>query len=280
MQAVAGAVTDQTTNSPKACEQMNSKTSLYKFSHWILAYGLREREAKDAAEKLQMSMRTTAKCRYNASVRLQYHGKFSFFTTTVLSLGLVFIPLIQNANVRLAFQPNVLNMMQIFLGVAVLVYSVVIGTARYEVRATQLNECGDKLKELIRELDKEREANNNSMPALKLADFQNKYSDIVTDVENHNRNDYRFATLEMVRDYFISGLPRLKLYLEAQFIRAFGFVLPALLMLMEVVFITDMMGATETFTPYLNGNVASARETNHSSEPPKAALLSSSELKH
>lgn len=252
---------------------MNDKNRFDKLLDWLFARGERERVIKDAAEKLQMSMRTTAKCRYNASVRLQHQGKFSFSTTTVLSLGLVFIPLIQNANVQLAFEVNVLNMMQIFLGVAVLVYSVVIGTARYEVRATQLNECGDKLKELIRELDKEREANNGSIQPLKLAEFQKRYSDIVTDVENHNRNDYRFATLEMVRDYFVSGLPRLKLYLEAQIIRAFGFVLPIILMLMEVMFIADMLGATEIFTPYLNGNAVGARLTNYSSGSPKVTLL-------
>lgn len=221
--------------------------------NWLLSRSPRERETKDASEKLQMSMRTTAKCRYNASGRLQHHGKYSFFTTTVLSLGLVFIPLIQNAGVPLAFKANVLNMMQIFLGVAVLVYSVVIGTARYDMRSSQLTECGDKLKELIRALEKDREAGGGSITPEQLASYQKHYSDIVTDVENHERNDYRFATLEMVNDYFICGLPRLKLYIEAQAVRAFGFLLPSLLMLMEVVFITDMMGATELLTPYLNG---------------------------
>jgi ABC-type multidrug transport system permease subunit len=92
-----------------------------------------------------MSMRVTAKCRYNAAVRLQWQGKFAFFTTTVLSLGLIFIPLIQTAGVELAFGASFLNMMQIFLAVAILVYSVVIRTARYDVREETLTECGDKL---------------------------------------------------------------------------------------------------------------------------------------
>ena len=239
-----------------------------KFLSWLVSGGERERDVKDSADKLQMSMRTTAKCRYNASGRLQHQGKFSFFTTTVLSLGLVFIPLMQNAGVPLAFQANVLNMMQIFLGVAVLVYSVVIGTARYDMRAEQLTECGDKLKELIRSLDKEREAGSGSVTPEKLAEFQKHYSDIVTDVENHNRNDYRFASLEMINDYFITGLPRLKLYSEAQIVRAFGFCLPMLLMFMEVIFITDMMGATEILTPYLNGKAAGGVITRSASGTP------------
>lgn len=221
----------------------------------------RERDVKDAAEKLHMSMRTTSKCRYNAAGRLLQHGKYSFFTTTVLSLGLVFIPLIQNADVPLAFKVNVLNMMQIFLGVAVLVYSVVIGTARYDMRSSQLTECGDKLKELIRELEKDREAAKGSLTSTQLSDYQKRYSDVVTDVENHERNDYRMAILEMVNDYYICGLPRLKLYVEAHFIRLFGFFLPTILMLMEVIFITDMIGGTELLTPYLNG-VAVANKIN------------------
>ena len=228
-----------------------------KLWYWLICLNERERVANDAAAKLQMSIRTTAKCRYNASVRLQHQSKFAFFTTTFLSLGLVFIPLIQNAGVSLAFKPNVLNMMQIFLGVAVLVYSVVIGTARYEIRSTQLTECGDKLKELIRELDKEREKSVDAKISTEvLADFHTRYSDIVTDVENHNRNDYRFATLEMVGDYFMTGIPRLKLYLEANLVRGFGFLLPSILIAIELIFITDMVGATSIFTKYLNGNAA------------------------
>ena len=43
---------------------------------WLFSLGERERPVKDAAEKLQMSMRVTAKCRYNAAVRLQRQGKF------------------------------------------------------------------------------------------------------------------------------------------------------------------------------------------------------------
>lgn len=222
---------------------------------WLFSLNKREREVKDAAEKLHMSMRTTSKCRYNAAGRLLQHGKYSFFTTTVLSLGLVFIPLIQNAEVLLAFKSHVLNMMQIFLGVSVLVYSVVIGTARYDMRSSQLMECGDKLKELIRDLEKDREVAGGKISANQLEVYQKRYSDIVTDVENHERNDYRMAVLEMVNDYYICGIPRFKLYLEAHIIRIFGFILPTVLMLMEVVFITDMMGATKILTPYLNGQV-------------------------
>jgi len=113
---------------------------------------------KNAKEKFQMSIRATAKCRFNAAERLKRQGKFAFFTTTILSLGLIFIPLMQNSGIKLAFSTNVLNTMSIFLAVAVLVYSVVIGTARYEARADKLTQCGDNLKDLSRELDSLKES--------------------------------------------------------------------------------------------------------------------------
>lgn len=221
---------------------------------WLFSLQQRERSCKDAAEKLRMSMRVTAKCRYNASVRLQRQGKFAFFTTTALSLGLIFIPLMQNSGVMLAYKPNVLNMMQIFLAVAVLVYSVVIGTARYEYRAEQLTECGDRLKELIRNLDKDRET-KGTFSNEDLGGLQQRYSNIATDTENHTRSDYRLAMLEMDGDYFISGLPRLQQYIFAYTDRFIAYVIPIMMIVFEVVFITDMIGITKALSPYFNGTL-------------------------
>jgi hypothetical protein len=169
-----------------------------------------------------------------------------------LSLGLIFIPLMQNAGVPLSYKPNVLNMMQIFLAVAVLVYSVVIGTARYEYRAENLTECGDKLKELIRSLDKDRET-KGAFSNEDLAKVQERYSDIATDTENHTRSDYRLAMLEMDNDYFITGIPRLVEYLFAYADRSTAYVVPILMIAFEVVFITDMIGVTNVLAPYFNG---------------------------
>jgi SMODS and SLOG-associating 2TM effector domain family 5 len=89
---------------------------------WCLSLKPREKPLETEADRLRLSMRTTAKARYTASVRLKYQGKFTFATTTLLSLGLIFIPLIQNSGVPLALKVGVLNAMQIFLAVSVLVY--------------------------------------------------------------------------------------------------------------------------------------------------------------
>ncbi|ELB7528185.1 SLATT domain-containing protein [Vibrio vulnificus] len=223
-----------------------------KFFSWLFALDINERKDKNAVEKLKMSMRATAKCRYFAAARLQRQARFSFFTTTVLSLGLIFIPLMQSSGVKLAYDTNVLGMMQIFLAVSVLVYSVVIATARYDVRAEKLTECGDKLKELIRAIDREVDA-QKSMPDAELRVYQDRYSDISTDTENHISSDYKFAMLEMTRDYKITGIKRFQVWLAALVQSSIPLTLPAILLVIEVAFITDMVGASEVFTTYLNG---------------------------
>lgn len=204
--------------------------------------GKKERDISDPADKLLMSMRTTAKCRYNASVRLDRQGKISFYATTVFSLGLVFISLAQNSGIKLFISTGFISMAQVFLSISVLVYSVIIGMAKYELRASRLNDCGDRLKELIRELDAQR--SQGGVKDNILLDFQKRYSLIVTDVENHVRNDYRQAKLEMTRDYYIRGIPRGLMRLLSMFFVCFEHALPLGLVLVEIFFILDMMGIT------------------------------------
>ncbi|MFW3399265.1 SLATT domain-containing protein [Aliarcobacter butzleri] len=200
-------------------------------------------------EKFMFNVRTTAHCRYNASVRLQRLGKFSFFTLIFLSLGLVFIPLMQNANIKLEIANNVINMMQIFLAVAVLVFSISISTSRYELRAETLRECGDKLKELIRELSKEQEFEQISKE--KLTIYQKRYTDVTTDSENHESIDYKVAIIDMNNDFIITGFKRLFLKIEIFLNNFIIKIIPILLITFEIIFITDIFGLTTVFTKYL-----------------------------
>lgn len=216
------------------------------FWNWFCSRGEIERPKKTAKEKFQMSIRVTAKCRFNAAERLKRQSRFAFFTTTILSLGLIFIPLMQNADIKLAFPANVLNMMSIFLAVAVLVYSVVIGTARFEARADKLTQCGDNLKELSRELDSLLEKNLED-----ISEFEKKYSHLISDTENHTRADYLAATLEMKRDYAITGFSRLYKRTLIILIEIFSYIIPLAMLVLEIVFISDMLGISQVLTKYL-----------------------------
>ena len=194
-----------------------------------------------------MSIRVTAKCRFNAAERLKRQSKFAFFTTTILSLGLIFIPLMQNSGIQLAFPPNVLNMISTFLAVAVLVYSVVIGTARYEARADKLTQCGDNLKDLNRELD-----NQSKSASVDIQELEKKYSHLISDTENHTKTDYLAATLEMRRDYAITGFPRLYKRLLIIVVELFSYIIPLSMLALEIVFILDMLGISHILAKYFS----------------------------
>lgn len=155
----------------------------------------------------------------------------------------------QNANIKLMIADNVINMMQVFIAVAVLVYSIIISTARYDLRAETLRECGDKLKELIRELSKEQQF--ECVDKEKLSIYQKRYTDITTDTENHETIDYKVAMIDMNNDFTITGLYRLFLKIEIFYKDLLTKIIPILLISFEIFFITDMFGVTKIFINYL-----------------------------
>lgn len=222
------------------------------FLSWLFSLQPVERQVSDPIEKLLNGMRVTSKCRYNASVRLRRQSQFSFATTTVLSLGLILIPLLQNSDIKLSFPDKVLNMLQVFLAVSVLVYSVIIATARYETRSEALNDCGDKIKDLIRSLRQEVADSAQSGTKVNLAHYNQRYGEVSTDAENHARVDFVLASLEMSSDYCYTGCVRLLRYLRAGVLYSLPYLVPVTMIAIEIIFITDMIGATKILTPYFS----------------------------
>lgn len=156
----------------------------------------------------------------------------------------------QNSGINLHFSSGILNTMQTFLAVAILVYSVIIGTAQYELRAEKLNSCGVKLKQLTREIERELENQNDNRSQI-LKDYLEKYYEVIEHTENHSRTDYRLAMLEMKNDYHITGIPRVKEYILAYCSRTVSYALPIFMIVIELVFILDMIGITEILRPYI-----------------------------
>ena len=217
--------------------------NLKKPFNWIFSNHSEKEVDLTPAEKLNYNMRITAKNRYNASKRLNWQMKISFFTTTILSLGLIFIPLTQISNLKLNFDNSVLNLMQIFLAVAVLVYSVINGMAKYESRIQSLRECGDYIRDLTREFRTEKDIQVD-----KLKDYSNRYNLIVTKPENHETIDYLLTKLELREDFKITGLRRLFLHIKFVVVYLIPFLIPICLLSFELIFISDMLGSTEVFT--------------------------------
>lgn len=229
-----------------------------RFFIWLRSAEAHRKLPDGQCERLVLTLRVTATARYAASVRLRFKGKIAFATTIALSLGLIFIPLLQNAAVPLAVGDKALNAMQVFLAVSTLVYSVVIGSAAYELRAEQLNECGDKLKALTRDVERELEYGGGTLPKEMLERFEQRYQDIITDTENHTRNDYRRTVLDMRSEFTLTGLPRMWQLGKYQLVRASAIIIPLILLGFEALFITDMLGITAVISPYLNGKYVSA----------------------
>lgn len=214
---------------------------------WFFSLQPEEKDERDPAKKLLNSMRITAKCRFNASVRLLSVNSYSFITTTVLSLGLIFIPLYQSSGLPIPYSDKVLSMLQIFLAVAVLVYSVIIGTSKYELRASKLDQCGVDIKVLIRRLRNDICESKASGVSINLEKYHNKYHVISSESENHSRLDYLQAILETRSDFDITGVKRAYLHLKMYISRSSIYVLPTIMMLFEILFILDITGITECF---------------------------------
>lgn len=216
------------------------------FIKWLSGRGFYDRSDLSPEKTFLLTMRVTTKCRYNAANRLINLNKFSFFTTTVLSLGLIFIPLAQNSGITIDIKSGVINMMQIFLAVAVLVYSIIIGTSQYELRSEKLTACGDSLKELIRELS--NKIKKKSISDSELDVYQKTYAHIISRTENQSTVDYIKATLEMGRDYKITGLKRISLKFKYFFISLIPYYLPIFMLAMEAIFIYYMLSPTSVPT--------------------------------
>ncbi len=217
---------------------------------WLLSLDPKEELPTDPLDTLYRSFHLTAKCRYNASIRLRRLGRFSFITGIVLALGLIFIPLLQLSDLKLAYPTRVLNTLQIFLAVAALVYSVINATAHYETRSRALNDSGDSIKALSREL---RTAKNppDAKP-VDLQSFNQRYEAITTKSENHTRSDYWLALLQASQVHRITGFPRLWLYVKTYVSQLTPYSIPALLMAFELLLILDILFVTRVFTSLFN----------------------------
>lgn len=162
----------------------------------------------------------------------------------------------QNAGIKLAFSMEVLNMMSVFLAVAVLVYSVVIGTAKYGLRSDKLTQCGDNLKELNRKLgifiENDRTGKENKE---EIDDLRERYTQIISETENHRDVDYFVAILDMPRDYPSKGwIDKFKKWIIVLVFKYLTpYTIPLLLIVVEIIFICDMLFITEILPNTLRG---------------------------
>ncbi|MEQ4624728.1 SLATT domain-containing protein [Providencia manganoxydans] len=216
------------------------------------------------AQNLYQSMRITIDSRFQAGKRLQSLSTFTFITSVIISLALIFLPLLEFSEIDLHYSSNVLGALQIFFAVAILVYSVLISTAQYSIRAKEMTACADLIKDLSRELKDYIASSNEKSSTTKitkdeLEKFNKRYRECLRNSENHSDHDYYFVknTLEMKdvekkplswwRKNFWHRLIRVWL----RFTVSKQYIFPSLLAIFVFIVISDVLGYTTIIEPFL-----------------------------
>ena len=203
---------------------------------------LQRRATRDATDKLLLNIRTTVDCRFRAARRLNWRSKAAFFATTVFSLGLVLVPLLQQVGIDGGLNGKLLSAAQIFLGVAVLVYSVYTYTAQFDQRADRHQQCADKLKQLTQKLEREYGSLQKALDRERTEWYLQEYARILESSEPHEETDYHLARLSKRSDYPGRLHDRFWIWSKARVAEGvFFFLAPLSLIVIEALLIARML---------------------------------------
>jgi len=146
-------------------------------------------------KELYRKIDKVTRIRYIAANRLKIHQKLSQWITTLLSVLLIIVPLLQALKVPIRSSEQFLNAVQVFLAVLVLAYSLLLGTENYSSRAENMESCGVELSFLAREIFPYIEADHD-IYLYKI--FSEKYQSILVKYKNHDPIDHKLYILEKI----------------------------------------------------------------------------------
>lgn len=192
-------------------------------------------------KRLRVRALVSSRCKYRAASRIVVLSKFSFYAAVLFSLGLIFIPLYEQTHPCGPFSIGMLNMVEIFLASAVLVFSSVTGVAQFELRSFLLNKCGRELKNVAVQVDN-RIGVDETMQTYDR--FLTEYTKIVEGAENHTEADYRMALLSMPDYYEISKSRRLIYWFVTIILLVIPYLVPLCFIGLEMLFIFDALHLT------------------------------------
>ena len=150
----------------------------------------------DAYEKLGDNVYIVTKNYFAASRRLALHESASQWTLSLLSLGLIIIPLLTVTKMPLRYEQNVVDFAAISLAVTVLMFSLLIGANKHAVRSEKMHQAGLELNELMREM---RYLTNDPKKMERYQEFDRKYSSILQRYENVEDIDYTKGKISIIR---------------------------------------------------------------------------------
>lgn len=149
-----------------------------------------EEELSKFENKLLKTMQLTVDSRFEAGKRLNRLSKVGFITTTIISLGLILIPLLSIAGHNSAFSQFTLTSFQIFLAICVLVYSVATSTAKYELRSKDFYQCADEIKGICQKYQHDKIICKQMDININVLDFEKLYREALNGTESHEDIDY------------------------------------------------------------------------------------------
>lgn len=153
--------------------------------------------APDAYEKLSDNAYIVYKCYFSMSRRLAMMNVFSQWTLSLLSIGLIIIPLLMVTKMHVRYEQNIVDFASITLAVAVLVFSLLIAGNNYTVRADRAHTAGLELNDIVRDM---RFHSKDADRMSHYTKFEQRYSDILKRYENTEQIDYLQAKISINKD--------------------------------------------------------------------------------
>ncbi|MDP1579587.1 MAG: SLATT domain-containing protein [Candidatus Didemnitutus sp.] len=161
----------------------------------------------DAYEKLGDNVYLVTKNYFSASRRLALHESASQWTLSLLSLGLIVMPLLTVTKMPLRYPQNVVDFAAISLAVAVLMFSLLIGANKYSVRSERMHHAGLELNALMREM---RYLVSDPEKMKRYQEFDRSYGSILQRYENVDEIDYVTGKISIIRKEPVPFLLRCK----------------------------------------------------------------------
>jgi hypothetical protein len=188
-------------------------------------------------DELYRRVYITARSSFFAARRLEIHYKWSQWTIALASIALLYIPLVQTFDLELTVNPKTLNVLEVSFAVIVLVFSLLIGTENYLLKADRMQRRGLELASIYYALEPYRKKEEDN----KLYEnFCANYDKVLEKYDNHLPIDFLEFTLSKKNDYYEGGRGYLTALINFQFQR-FLSIAPYLLLLLPCFYLVRLL---------------------------------------
>lgn len=154
---------------------------------------------------LYRKMKKTSKARFNAATRLGRHQRFSLWSLSFVSAGLIILRLLSVFQMRGRISEPLFSFIEIVVALFVLVLSVLLSANDFSDKAEKMHRCALELNVLCHEI---LPACSDSEDQSLFAPTLQKYSTILNSYPNHANIDFALVKLELRSEYPLGFLQR------------------------------------------------------------------------